>query len=94
MFRPSRKEKRHRKRDFIASIKKKKRNHHRKISFSLRKTPKKSSATKKRWTCEGFSFIRDTTNIPNPKSQFITVRKEKEVEVASDGELEALSLEN
>ena len=34
--------------------------------------------------------MRDTINIPNPKFQFITVRKEIEVEVASDGESETL----
>ena len=49
-----------------------------------------SCATKIWWTCEGFSFMRDTINIPNPKFQFITVRKEIEVEVASEGESEAL----
>jgi len=37
-------------------------------------------------------FYRDTINIPNSKLQFITVRKEREVEVASDGESEALRI--
>ena len=35
--------------------------------------------------------MRKTISIPNPKAQFITVRNEKEVGVAIDGESESLT---
>ena len=59
-------------------------------SPSLSETLCKPCAAKIRETCEGFSFIRDTINVPNPKLQFVTARKEVEVEVASDDESQAL----
>lgn len=46
-------------------------------SSSLSERLCKPCATKIRRTCELFSFMWDTINIPNPK--FITVRKEIEV---------------
>ena len=53
-----------------------------KIGIIIEKSPSlserlcKPCAAKIRETCEGFSFIRDTINVPNPKLQFVTARKE------------------
>ena len=65
-----------------------------KIGIIVEKSPSlserlcKPCAAKIRRTCEGFSFIRDTINVPNPKLQFVK-EIEVEVEVASDDESQA-----